>query len=187
VLRAQLRREEGSTMIQKTGPLLAALVLLAAAHPPPPANRTSRDAVCRASESGPALRVEVLGLKDQRGVLRLELYPANNDDYLASEKELLAAGKVFRRVELAVPAQADPVLCIRAPQAGRYAVAVVHDRDANGKFSPFTDGVTAPGTIPNLGRGRPRVSDATVTVGEGVSRATARMQYLRGLGFAPLR
>jgi uncharacterized protein (DUF2141 family) len=187
VLRAQLRREEGSTMIRKTAPLLAALVLLAGARPAPPVDRGGQEAVCRAAEPGPALRVEVLGLKDQRGVLRLELYPANDDDYLASEKALLAAGKVFRRMEVAVPEQADPVLCIRAPQAGRYAVAVLHDRDGNGKFSPFTDGVTAPGTIPNLGRGRPKVADATVTVGRGVNQVTARMQYLRGLGFAPLR
>lgn len=175
-------------MIRKAVPPLAALLLLTGAHPvPPPEQRGRQDADCRASEPGPALRLEVLGLKDQRGMLRLELYPANDEDYLAPAKGLIAAGKVFRRVELAVPPQADPVLCIRAPQAGRYAVALLHDRDGNRKFSPFTDGVTAPGTIPNLGRGRPRASDATVSIGPGVSRATARMQYLRGFGFAPLR
>lgn len=175
-------------MIHKVAPLLAMLPLLTGAHPAVPREQPDPQAAdCRSAEPGPALRVEVLGLKDQRGVLRVELYPANKDDYLASQKELIAAGKVFRRVEEAVPAQANPVLCIRAPQAGHYAVAVLHDRDGNGKFSPFTDGVTAPGTIPNLGRGRPRVSDATVAVGPGISRATARMQYLRGFGFAPLR
>lgn len=166
------------------------LVLAAAALLPAAASAAqdgSRDAECRAGEPGPALQVQVAGLKDHRGRLRLELYPPSDADYLKQPSELISAGKVFRRIEVPVPPEADPVLCIRAPSAGNYAVAVMHDRDANGKFGIFADGVTAPGTIPNLGRGKPRAADATVTVGTGVSQVRATMQYLRGLGFAPLR
>jgi len=168
--------------------LVPATVLLIGAHPvPPPEQRGRQDADCRANEPGPALRVEVVGLKDTRGMLRVELYPANEQDYLASDKDLIAAGKVFKRIEVPVPHQPNPVLCIRAPRPGNYAVAVVHDRDSNRKFSPFTDGVTATGNQPSLGRGKPRLANATVTIGNGMGQARAVMQYLRGFGFAPLR
>lgn len=167
--------------------LPAALLLTAASPVPPRALRGRQDADCRANEPGPALRVTVLGLKDRRGRLRVELYPANDRDFLAADKDLIAAGKAFKRVDIPAPAQGDPVLCIRAPRAGPYAVALLHDRDGNGKFSPFSDGISAPGNIPRIGRGRPRASSATVQVGPGVSQARATMQYLRGLGFAALR
>ncbi len=163
--------------LQKMVALFAAALLLAAAAPAPQAGR--QDADCRAGEPGPALNVEVVGLKDRRGLLRVELYPANANDYLNADK-------IVRRIEVTVPAQTNPVLCIRAPHAGAYAVAVVHDRDSNRRFSPFTDGVTATGNIPNLGRGKPPVANATVMIGPGVSHARAVMQYLRMFGFAPL-
>lgn len=165
----------------------AGLMLTAAAPVPPYAERGRQDADCRANEPGPALRVEVIGLKDTRGMLRVELYPATQQDFLAPDKDLIAAGKPFKRIELPVPRQTNPVLCIRAPRPGAYAIAVVHDRDSNRKFSPFTDGVTAPGNQPNLGRSKPRLANATVTIGSGVLQTRATMQYLRGFGFAPLR
>jgi hypothetical protein len=168
--------------------LLAAAVLLTAAYPVPPREQRGRqDADCRPQEPGPALQVTVFGLKDRSGVLRIELYPANDDDFLAPDKDLIAAGKVFKRVLLPVPAHGDPVLCIRAPQAGAYAVAILHDRDGNYKFSPFSDGVSAPGNIPHIGMRRPRAAYATVRIGPGVTIMRAVMQYLRGLGFGPLR
>lgn len=167
--------------------LAPAAVLLTAAGPVPPYEQRGRqNADCRANEPGPALRVEVLGLKDTRGRLRVELYPATQQDYLADDTDLIAAGKVFKRIEVPVPHQPNPVLCIRAPRPGAYAIAVVHDRDSNRKFSPFTDGVTATGNQPNLGRSKPRLANATVQIGQGVTQARATMQYLRGFGFAPL-
>ena len=43
-------------------------------------NASSRDD-CTASE--PGIRMTVSGLRDQRGSLTLELYPANENDFLA--------------------------------------------------------------------------------------------------------
>jgi len=165
---------------------IPAAFMLVAAHPVPPKNlRGKENAACRANETGPALRVTVNGLKDRAGQLRIELYPANENDFLAADKDLIAAGKVFKRVDVAVPASGTPTLCIRAPQPGTYAVAVLHDRDRNGKFGIWGDGIGAPGRE-RLGRQRPDVSRATVSIGGGIVSRAVTMQYLRGFGFAPV-
>src|SRR5689334_8360802 len=89
---------------------------------------------CRPGESGPSFLVDVAGLKDRRGLLKLELYPANDDDFLEDDNVLLNHGKTFRRVEVAVPQSGPVTLCIRAPGPGLYALSLLHDRDANHKF-----------------------------------------------------
>ena len=69
-------------------------------------NAYSRDD-CAASE--PGIRVTVSGLRDQRGRLKLELYPAEATDFLAKDEALLPAGKLFRRIVTAVPLHASDV------------------------------------------------------------------------------
>ncbi len=51
-----------------------------------------RDADCRPGEPGPAVRVNVDGFKDRQGRAVLELYPANDEDFLAPDGVLIAAG-----------------------------------------------------------------------------------------------
>jgi uncharacterized protein (DUF2141 family) len=166
--------------------LVSGAMLLAAATPLPPRElRGGQDAECRPNEPGPALVVELFGLKDRNGLLRMELYPPNDKDFLSDDKALIAAGKPFRRIEVVTPPSGNPVLCIRAPHPGPYAVAILHDRDGNHKFGPFSDGVSAPGKIPHIGFTRPHASYATVTIGPGVTQMRATMQYMHILGFAP--
>ena len=110
---------------------LAALPLLLAAGP---ALRSSPDlgkaeGRCRAGESGPALLVEAAGLKDRSGQIKLEVYPPNDQDFLADDNVLVAAGKTFRRVEAPTPKSGAAVLCIRIPGPGTFALLVLHDRD----------------------------------------------------------
>lgn len=135
---------------------------------------------------GPALQVTVTGLKDRTGRLKLELYPANADDFLKDDTDLVREGKVFRRAWAQTPASGPVVLCIRAPAPGRYALLFTHDRDGKNKFNFWRDGAGFVGTG-KLGRSRPQVDQAIVTVGTGLTPVTVRAQYLRGLsGFAPL-
>ena len=89
---------------------------------------------CRAGESGPALMVEAVGMKDRTGKMKLEVYPANDQDFLADDNVLVAAGKTFRRVEVDTPDSGPVVLCVRIPGPGTYAVTLLHDRDSNRKF-----------------------------------------------------
>jgi uncharacterized protein (DUF2141 family) len=161
---------------------VAALALCAAS--PKLLSAIPEDAACGPDEQGPALRVNVQGLKDARGVLRLELYPPVDGDFLQDDYLLVQAGKVFRRVVVAAP-EADPVtMCIRAPEPGRYAVALIHARRNQQSFSPFVDGIGF-GNSPKLSFSKPKARQATITIGPGVTDATIVVNYLNGLSIGP--
>ncbi|MEZ0497131.1 DUF2141 domain-containing protein [Sphingomonas sp. IW22] len=136
---------------------------------------------------GPAIRVNVMGLKDRSGRLKLELYPANDDDFLKDDRDLLKEGKFFRRIWADTPADGQVSLCIKAPQAGRYALLFTHDRDGRNKFDFWKDGAGFPSNR-KLGRSRPKLEQAVIEVGNGVTVTNIRAQYLRGLGgFGPVQ
>jgi uncharacterized protein (DUF2141 family) len=135
---------------------------------------------CRPNEQGPAFLITVEGLKDRKGNLKLELYPANDKDFLADDNILISAGKPFRRVEQPVPASGPIQLCVRAPAPGTYALSLLHDRDSNRKMGLSVDGIGFPGN-PRLCWGKPGAKDASATVGNGPARLTVTMQYRRNL------
>lgn len=172
-------------------PPLAAAALLAVLAAPlqaqssTPREREAREeARCRPDEPGPAYRVAVDGLRDRRGRLWLDLYPGNDDDFLAPTRERRAARTPFRRVVVDVPAAGPVVLCIRAPGPGRWALAVQHDRDGDGGFGRLRDGLGFPGVA---GDARPPAEAVALPVTRGVVDATVVMNYRRGLlGFGPI-
>jgi hypothetical protein len=57
-------------------------------------------AQCRPDENGPAIIIDVAGLKDRVGLLKLEVWPPHDDDFLQDANVLVAQGKIFRRLEL---------------------------------------------------------------------------------------
>jgi uncharacterized protein (DUF2141 family) len=142
---------------------------------------------CRPGESGPSFLVDVGGLKDRRGNLKLELYPANDDDFLEDDNILLNAGKVFRRVEIPVPPGGPVELCIRTPGPGLYTLSLLHDRDANRKFGLSIDGIGF-ARNPRLGFSKPKAAAASAWAGTGPTRITIVLNYRRGLfSFGPLK
>lgn len=142
---------------------------------------------CRPNESGPAFLISIAGLKDHAGKLKVELYPANDEDFLQDDNILLNAGKTFRRIEVNVPAAPVPEICIRAPAAGNYALIVLHDRDANRKLTLSKDGIGFPGN-PRLGWSKPKAGAATAHVGPGPTRISLTLQYRTGLfSFGPVK
>jgi uncharacterized protein (DUF2141 family) len=145
------------------------------------------EAACRTNETGPAVLVLVTGLKDREGRIKAELYPANDDDFLADDNVLIMAGKPFRRVEAPLPASGPVQLCLRIPGPGAYALTVLHDRDSNRKFGLSTDGVGFSGN-PKLGLSKPKAASARFVAGPGMTPVTVRMNYRRGLfSFGPLK
>lgn len=156
------------------------------ANVPPKAERGRSGADCRAAETGPAVSVSVIGLKDRKGKLILELYPDNDADFLQSDKLLIAAGKPFRRVPIAVPSAGPVSICIRAPGPGRYALALLHDRDDNGKFGLSGDGVGFANN-PKLGFRKPKVKAVALSVGPGVRSMSIVMNYRQGIGVGPVK
>jgi uncharacterized protein (DUF2141 family) len=161
-------------------PLLAAAVSI-----PSTPDLGKAEGRCRADEAGPAFLVNVNGLKDRRGRLKLEVYPANDQDFLRDDNELIAAGKTFRRVEVDVPASGTPQLCVRLPGPGRYGVMVLHDRDSNRKFGWRVDGIGF-ASNPRLGLSKPHSAKASATAANAPTRLDIVMNYQRGLGMRPL-
>jgi uncharacterized protein (DUF2141 family) len=142
---------------------------------------------CRPGESSPSFLVDVVGLKDRRGNLKLELYPANDEDFLQDDNILLNAGKVFRRVEVPVPRAGPVELCIRTPGPGLYALSLLHDRDANHKFGLSIDGIGFAGN-PHLGWFKPKAAAASARSGAGPTRIGIVLNYRRGLfSLGPLK
>ena len=152
---------------------------------PMPAAADGIDGSC-ALPGGPRVQVNVTGLKDRTGRLKLELYPANEADFLKDDRTLVREGKPFRRVWAAMPASGPVTLCIRAPSGGQWALLFTHDRDGKNKFNFWQDGAGFPSNQ-RLGRSRPKLRQALVNVAANGGQITVRAQYLRGLGgFAPL-
>ena len=162
---------------------LAALLAPAAAVAAP----IGSDAPACAARNVPAIEVTVEGLKDRTGGLKLELVPATEEDFLKDDRDLRREGKVFHRVRADTPARGPVVLCIQAPQPGRYALFFTHDRDGKNKFNVWTDGAGVP-TNNRIGRAKPKLSQAIVNVPRGLTRLTIRAQYLRGIipSFGPV-
>lgn len=144
------------------------------------------EGACRTNETGPALRVAIEGLKDRVGLLKLEVYPANEKDFLADDNVLVMAGKTFRRVEKTVPPSGPISLCIRVPSAGTYALSLLHDRDGNRKFGWTVDGIGFSNN-PRLGWSKPKAEKVAIAASSGITPLTITLNYRRGLGVAPLR
>ncbi len=165
--------------------LAAALVLTTGAFIPSGPDLGKAEGQCRAGEAGPALMVEVVGMKDRDGALKVEVYPAVEGDFLADDNILLMAGKTFRRVEIAVPA-GIPRVCVRVPGPGRYGVSVLHDRDRNHRFNWQRDGVGFSAN-PHLGFSKPRAASVAITAGGGITPLRVVMNYRTGLfSFGPI-
>lgn len=139
---------------------------------------------CGTPPAGPAFLVEVVGLKDRSGLLKLELYPARDHDLLADDNVLVAAGKAFARAEIPVPAQGPVTLCIRAPYPGRFALSLLHDRNADRRFELSTDGVGFSNN-PRLGLSKPSADAVSVPVGNHPTRITIVLNYRHFLEMRP--
>jgi uncharacterized protein (DUF2141 family) len=143
---------------------------------------------CRPNESGPAFLLTVIGLKDRRGLMKVELYPATDEDFLNDDAILINEGKPFRRVEIPVPPVGPVQMCIRAPHSGAFGLSLLHDRDGNHKLGLSVDGVGFPSNPASLGPSKPRIAMGRAVVGNGPTPLTIRLLYRRGLlSFGPIR
>lgn len=161
------------------------LLLLAGALPPSSPDLGKEQGRCRASENGSAFIIDVVGLKDRKGWLKAEIYPANEGDFLADDNVLVGAGKTFSRVEQGIPPRGPAKLCIRVPRPGTYAVVVLHDRNQNRLFNWTVDGIGFAGN-PKLGFSKPKVEKAIGRVGTVPTEIQIVLNYYRGFGMEPL-
>ena len=139
---------------------------------------------CRADEPGPALIVDVVGLKDRKGLVKLEVYPSADGDFLGDDNRLLREGKVFRRVEVPTPGAGAVTLCVRVPEPGAYSVSLLHDREGTHKFHMMSDGIGFGGN-PHLGWRKPTAAEARVRAGNGLTHISIILNYRHGFGMSP--
>ncbi len=173
-------------MMMRAAIVILSAALMGAGKVVPNPNLGKAEAACRAGEPGPALLITAEGLKDRQGLLRAELYPATEEDFLQDDAILVNEGKTFRRVDMNVPASGPAVLCMRVPAAGRYAMSILHDRDRNLKFGLTSDGIAFSGN-PKLRLSKPKVASAIIIAGAGITRISIRLNYRTGLlSFGPV-
>lgn len=152
---------------------------------PAAASPLGADSAACASGNQPAILANVEGLKDRAGRIKIEIYPDNDTDFLKRDDDLLAQGKVFRRVWADLPTAGPVALCIRVPAPGSYGLVITHQREGRKKFNIWVDGVGLP-TGTRIGMTRPRIGQARIAVGASVRVTDIVMQYLRGMsGFGP--
>ena len=154
------------------GALLIALALPLAA----PVLAQNRDAIpndmskCRGS--GPAVRVTVTEVKSGTGTMRMQLYRATRQDWLAR-------GRWIYRIQ--VPARAGTMtFCMPVPQPGSYGIAVRHDVNGNGDTDLTQDGggMSNNPSINVFNLGKPSVDKVAISVGQEVKAISIRMRYL---------
>ncbi len=129
---------------------------------------------CGASATGPAVLVDVRGFAAPTGKVRLQTYPATKSAWLAK-------GAWLNRIDTAVrPSNGAMRFCMPVPEPGRYAIAVRHDRNGNGKTEISRDGggFSNNPSISIFNLGKPSVEKAAIQVGPGVTRITINLQYM---------
>jgi uncharacterized protein (DUF2141 family) len=133
---------------------------------------------CAPGSGKAAALVTVHGFKDREGNLRIAIYRAK-------EEELLASGLYVQRLDTPVTPSGDMTVCAPVPAAGDYVVAALHDRDANGKFGAFRDGVGF-SRNPRLALAKPKVAATQVRL-DGVTPMRIELNYLHGLKVGPVQ
>jgi len=118
------------------------------------------------------LKVELSGLRDQRGMVHacLTRSPAHFPDCKSDPAAIMQT----------IPGTVRELL-FRSLPPGRYALAVFHDENANRKLDTFL-GVPREGfgfsRNPTIRFGAPRFDKVTIELAPGFARTSVRLQYL---------
>ncbi|MFQ5534115.1 MAG: DUF2141 domain-containing protein [Sphingomonadales bacterium] len=128
-----------------------------------------QEGTCGGSDTRPEILVRIKGIRNDEGNLRVNVY---ND----KPGEFLAKGKKIVRVDM--PTQSGSMdVCVRVPKEGTYALVVLHDRNANGKVNPLSDGMGASNDTGKRMR-KPKHHEAAFTVGPGRTELDVTVRYL---------
>jgi uncharacterized protein (DUF2141 family) len=166
--------------------LLLASPLFAPTATAQPVPIIGEDAALCASGSGvPAALIHVNGLIDRSGVLRAELYPATDQDWLGDRKRIVAEGKTHRRVVAELPVSGPVQICVKLPRPGVYAFAIIHQRGPSTSFAFTKDGIGFTNN-PRLYFSKPAAAKVAYPFGPETTSVSVIMNYKRGLSMKPL-
>lgn len=163
-------------MADRTRKIAAALMIALTLPMAGPAQAQYGEAIAndmsRCSGRGPAVRITVAEIKPGGGAIRVQLYRATKQDWLAS-------GRWIHRIES--PARTGTMtFCMPVPRSGSYAIAIRHDINGNGKTDLTQDGggMSNNPSINLFNLGKPGVDKVTFSVGNEVKAMSIRMRYL---------
>ena len=125
-----------------------------------------------ASGKGPAVLVNIRGIQESSGKIRVQSYPATPSAWLSK-------GRWLHRIETSASAGSMNI-CVPLPAEGKFGIAVRHDRNGNGKTDISQDGggFSNNPKISILNLGKPSINKAAFVAGPGVTRITINMQYM---------
>jgi uncharacterized protein (DUF2141 family) len=155
---------------------LAALALAAA---PGAAEAMGPDsAACRGGGNG--ILVTVDGFRERTGNVRIALYGSN-------PRAFLARGQTLRKIDLPVSRAGPMQICVAVPNPGRYAIAVRHDADGNGRSGWSDGGGFSRNPDISLANLRPSYDSVAINAGRGVTPVRVVLNYRYGLSIRPVR
>ncbi len=121
--------------------------------------------------AGPAVLVNVSGVKESTGKIRIQTYRGTSSEWLKT-------GAWLHRIE--TPAKAGNMqFCLPVPSAGTYAIAIRHDINGNGKTDIFGDGggMSNNPSINIFNLGKPSYKKTAFDVGNAVKSINISMKY----------
>jgi uncharacterized protein (DUF2141 family) len=135
------------------------------------------DPTC-ARGGSPAVLVNVSGLKNGSGKVRVQAYGPGASNYLKK-------GEWAARVDVPLGGRRNVAICLPLPASGQYSVAVRHDANAN-KKSDWNDGAGF-SRNPKLSLlGRPNFAQTAVAVRGGPARINVVINYRNGMTVGPI-
>lgn len=156
-----------------------ALLALALVAAPGAAQAMGPDAAaCRAGGNG--ILVTVDGFRERTGNIRVALYGGDPSRFLAR-------GQTLRKIDLPVSRGGPMRICVAVPEPGRYAVAVRHDIDGNGRSGWSDGGGFSRNPRISLTSLRPRYENVAISAGRGVTPVNVVLNYRYGLSIHPVR
>ena len=136
-------------------------------------------AACRGGAGQSAVLVTVNGFKARTGNVRVNVYGGDPDKFLES-------GQYVRQINLPVTRSGAMPICVALPGAGRYAVAVRHDVDGNGRSGWSDGGGFSRNPRLSLVNLRPSYNNVAINVGSGVTPVGVTLLYRYGLSIRPV-
>ena len=136
---------------------------------------------CAAGEA--SVVVNVTGFRVRTGTVRVQLYAANPRTFLERRQYLV-------RVDLPVTRSGDMPVCVPVAAAGRYAVSVRHDANANGRSDRSDGGGFSGNPDVNLIdlalRRKPSLARVGFSVASEPVRINVVLNYVNGSSFEPV-
>lgn len=168
----------------KLAGLMTAVVLAIAAPVSGASAAVGPDAAACDAGAGPALLVRVEGFKARTGMLRVQVYGSD-------PAQFVKGGERVRRIDLPVDKSGPMDVCVKLPREGRYAVAVRHDVDGNGKGGINDGGGFSRNPKLSLGdalaRRMPKYDQVAIIAGESVRPVEIMLNYRQGLSIRPVK